>query len=111
MADDGAASITVAVRVRPFTIREASQLSKTEDGPVFLGDGSLVAATPKLSQKGIRTIVKVVDDKCLYVEPPFSSLCTHFSQGFRSTRKQSSPKILSLSPPTRQESEGPDFYV
>jgi kinesin family member 18/19 len=65
--DDGASSITVAVRVRPFTIREAAQLIKTDDGPVFLGDGSLAAAPPKLSQKGIRSIIKVVDDKCLYV--------------------------------------------
>jgi kinesin family protein 18/19 len=65
---DSASSITVAVRVRPFTIREAAQLVKTEDGPVFLGDGSLAAApTPKLAQKGLRPIIKVVDDRCLYV--------------------------------------------
>lgn len=61
-----AASITVAVRVRPFTIREAAQLSKCEDGPLFLGEGSLAGApTPKLNQKGIRSIVKVIDDRCL----------------------------------------------
>jgi len=65
---DGASSITVAVRVRPFTIREAAQLTKCDDGPLFLGDGSLAAApTPKLGQKGIRPIIKVVDEKCLYV--------------------------------------------
>jgi kinesin family member 18/19 len=35
---------------------------------VFLGDGSLAGApTPKLSQKGLRSVIKVVDDKCLYV--------------------------------------------
>lgn len=63
---DGASSITVAVRVRPFTIREAAQLTKTDDGPLFIGDGSLAAApTPKLGQKGIRSIIKVVDDRCL----------------------------------------------
>lgn len=61
-----AASITVAVRVRPFTIREAAQLSKCEDGPLFLGEGSLAGApTPKLNQKGLRSIVKVIDDRCL----------------------------------------------
>ena len=65
-ADDNASSITVAVRVRPFTIREAAQLAKTDEGPLFLGDGSLAAApTPKLNQKGIRSVIKVVDDKCL----------------------------------------------
>jgi kinesin family member 18/19 len=64
--DDNASSITVAVRVRPFTIREAAQLAKTDEGPLFLGDGSLAAApTPKLNQKGIRSVIKVVDDKCL----------------------------------------------
>lgn len=64
--DDNASSITVAVRVRPFTIREAAQLAKTDEGPLFLGDGSLAAApTPKLNQKGLRSVIKVVDDKCL----------------------------------------------
>jgi kinesin family member 18/19 len=72
--DDGASSITVAVRVRPFTIREAAQLIKTDDGPVFLGDGSLAAAPPKLTQKGIRPIIKVVDDKCLFVKFVYSVL-------------------------------------
>ena len=65
---DGASSIQVAVRVRPFTIREAAQLTKTEDGPLFLGDGSLAGVSaPKLGHKGLRSVIKVVDDKCLYV--------------------------------------------
>ena len=35
---------------------------------MFLGDGSLAGVpTPKLLQKGIRSVIKVVDDKCLYV--------------------------------------------
>jgi kinesin family protein 18/19 len=64
--DDSASSITVAVRVRPFTIREAAQLTKTDDSTLFLGDGSLASLpTPKLMQKGIRSVIKVVDDKCL----------------------------------------------
>ena len=64
--DDSASSISVAVRVRPFTIREAAQLAKTDDAPLFFGDGSLAAApVPKLSQKGLRSIIKVVDEKCL----------------------------------------------
>lgn len=63
---DGANSIAVVVRVRPFTIREAAQLSKSDDGPLFLGDGSLAATpTPKLTSKGLRPVIKVVDDKCL----------------------------------------------
>ena len=65
-AIDGASSISVTVRVRPFTIREAAQLAKCDDHTLFLGDGSLAAApTPKLYQKGIRPVIKVVDEKCL----------------------------------------------
>jgi kinesin family protein 18/19 len=65
-ASDGASSINVAVRVRPFTIREAAQITRCDEGPLFLGDGSLAGApTPKLNQKGIRSIVKVIDDRCL----------------------------------------------
>lgn len=65
MVSDGSSSISVAVRVRPFTIREAAQLSKTDDGPFFLGDGALAGGPPKLAQKGIRPIIKVVDERCL----------------------------------------------
>jgi hypothetical protein len=67
MAANGASSISVTVRVRPFTIREAAQLSRSDDQTLFLGDGSLAAApTPKLHSKGIRPVIKVVDEKCLY---------------------------------------------
>lgn len=63
---NGASSISVTVRVRPFTIREAAQLTRCDDGMLFLGDGSLASVpAPKLVQKGIRPVVKVVDDKCL----------------------------------------------
>jgi len=63
---DGASSISVTIRVRPFTIREAAQLTKCDDSTIFLGEGSLAAApTAKLNKKGLRPIIKVVDDKCL----------------------------------------------
>ncbi|KAK8058089.1 Kinesin-like protein [Apiospora phragmitis] len=69
--DPGASSITVAVRVRPFTIREAAQLHRSDNGTVFLGDGSLAGVpTPKLKQSGIRSVIKVVDDRCLVFDPP-----------------------------------------
>jgi hypothetical protein len=59
-------------RVRPFTIREAAQLTKSDDSPLFLGDGSLAGVpTPKLSVKGIRPVIKVVDEKCLSVASKF----------------------------------------
>lgn len=70
-ADGAANSISVTVRVRPFTIREAAQLTKCDDSPLFLGDGSMAAVpTPKLSQKGIRSVIKVVDDRCLCASQP-----------------------------------------
>ncbi|KAJ5661103.1 uncharacterized protein N7484_000475 [Penicillium longicatenatum] len=78
---DGASSITVTVRVRPFTIREAAQITKTDDGPLFLGDGSLAGVpTPKLNQKGIRSIVKVIDDRCLVFDPPEDNPVQKFSR-------------------------------
>ncbi|KAG6000460.1 hypothetical protein E4U21_005414 [Claviceps maximensis] len=52
MADAGQSSITVA-----------------DDSPVFLGDGSLAGVpAPKLHQRGLRSVIKVVDDRCLYVQ-------------------------------------------
>lgn len=40
---------------------------KNDDGTVFLGDGSLAGVpAPKLHQRGIRNVIKVVDDRCLY---------------------------------------------
>lgn len=80
-ASGGASSISVTVRVRPFTIREAAQLTKCDDGPLFLGDGSLAAApTPKLAQKGIRPVIKVVDDRCLVFDPPEDNPVQKFSR-------------------------------
>ncbi|KAK3939986.1 kinesin-like protein 6 [Diplogelasinospora grovesii] len=79
--DPGASSITVAVRVRPFTIREAAQLVRNDDNTLFLGDGSLAAApTPKLNQRGIRSVIKVVDDRCLVFDPPEDNPVQKFSR-------------------------------
>ncbi|KAL4962303.1 kinesin family protein [Aspergillus stella-maris] len=80
-SSDSSSSITVAVRVRPFTIREAAQLAKCDDGPLFLGDGSLAGApAPKLNQKGLRSIVKVIDDRCLVFDPPEDNPVQKFSR-------------------------------
>ncbi|KAI1077310.1 kinesin-domain-containing protein [Whalleya microplaca] len=81
ITDPGASSITVAVRVRPFTIREAAQLQRNDDGQVFLGDGSLAGIpTPKLKQFGIRSVVKVVDERCLVFDPPEDNPVQKFSR-------------------------------
>ncbi|KAI0509143.1 kinesin motor domain-containing protein [Xylaria bambusicola] len=79
--DPGASSITVAVRVRPFTIREAAQIQRHDDGTVFLGDGSLAGApTPRLKQGGIRSVIKVIDDRCLVFDPPEDNPIQKFSR-------------------------------
>ncbi|KAK3646464.1 tubulin-dependent ATPase kip3 [Elasticomyces elasticus] len=76
-----ASSIQVAVRVRPFTIREAAQLTRSDDGPLFLGDGSLAAVpTPQLKSKGIRSVIKVVDEKCLVFDPPEENSVQRFGR-------------------------------
>ena len=50
----------------PLQVREAAQLTHVPDGPLFLGDGSLAGApAPSLKSKGVRPVIKVVDDKCL----------------------------------------------
>ncbi|KAF2418683.1 kinesin-domain-containing protein [Tothia fuscella] len=78
---DGASSISVAVRVRPFTIREASQLTKSDDSVCFLGDGSLAGLpAPNLRTKGLRSVIKVVDDKCLVFDPPEDNPVQRFSK-------------------------------
>ncbi|KAF1350179.1 P-loop containing nucleoside triphosphate hydrolase protein [Delphinella strobiligena] len=80
-ATDGASSITVAVRVRPFTIREAAQLQKTDDGPLFLGEGSLAGVpAPRVGGKGIRSVIKVVDERCLIFDPPEDAPVSRYSR-------------------------------
>ncbi|KAI5285534.1 kinesin-like protein Klp5 [Ascosphaera acerosa] len=79
--NEGAASISVTVRVRPFTVREAAQLARCEDPVMFLGEGSLAAtSTPKLAQKGLRSVIKVIDDKCLVFDPPEDNPLQRFSK-------------------------------
>lgn len=71
-------SITVAVRVRPFTAGEENNLIKPDKEQFFLGDGSLstnASDTPSKrpnidTPRGIRKIINVVDDKMLIFDPP-----------------------------------------
>ncbi|ODV79240.1 kinesin-domain-containing protein [Suhomyces tanzawaensis NRRL Y-17324] len=68
-------SITVAVRVRPFTTAEETNLIKNETEQFFLGDGSFStqdtpSKSPRVSPRAIRKIVNVVDDRMLIFDPP-----------------------------------------
>ncbi|POR39685.1 Kinesin-like protein 5 [Tolypocladium paradoxum] len=97
MVDPGQSSITVAVRVRPFTIREAAQLQKTDENTVFLGDGSLAGLpTPKLHQRGLRSVIKVVDDRCLVFDPPEDSPVQRFSRSVIPTSKKVKDQVFAF---------------
>lgn len=69
-------SISVAVRVRPFTPSENNNLILPPPTALFTGDGLLLAPTDDgkpnnlARPNGIRKIVNVVDDKMLIFDPP-----------------------------------------
>lgn len=80
-------SISVAVRVRPFSGKEKAQLAPTDTYQPFLGDGGLSGGSPSKSSGGnstvngngtgpglrtkyLRNIVQAVDDKVLIFDAP-----------------------------------------
>ncbi len=88
-------SITVAVRVRPFTPAEERNLIVQSDERPFVGDGAfahdprhngelaLPGATSPLSYyspRGIRRIVSCVDDRMLIFDPPETNPLAHMQQ-------------------------------
>jgi Kinesin motor domain len=66
-----AASITVAVRVRPANTWEAERLPmESPNDSIFMGDGHLASSPHKIaSPKSLRPIVQVMDDKVLIFDP------------------------------------------
>jgi len=69
------------VRVRPFNAKELPYVTSIKDQPFIIGDGSLTA-TPqqKLSTKGIRRIVQVVDERVLIFDPPEENPLAQYSK-------------------------------
>jgi kinesin family member 18/19 len=70
------------VRVRPFSTKELPLVTSIRDQPCgWIGDGS-VSATPqtKLSTKGIRRVVQVVDDRVLVFDPPEENPIAQYSK-------------------------------
>lgn len=99
-------SISVAVRVRPFTANEETKLVKPDTEQFFVGDGSLASnnsnensgAQPNAKKstlfnpRGIRKIVNVVDDKMLIFDPPETNpLCTMQNNAFPNSSQR--PRI------------------
>ncbi|PIA89438.1 Kinesin-like protein 6 [Cercospora beticola] len=94
---DGASSISVAVRVRPFTIQEAAQLTRNDDGPLFLGDGSMAAVPkPRVGGKGIRPVIKVMDEKCLVFDPPEEHSVQRFGRAMLPQGKRSKDQTFAF---------------
>ncbi|KAK0725248.1 kinesin [Lasiosphaeris hirsuta] len=109
--DPNAATITVAVRVRPFTIREAAQLVRTDDSTLFLGDGSLAGApTPKLNQRGLRSVIKVVDDRCLVFDPPEDNPVQKFSRSVVPNGKKVKDQVFAFDRIFDENSSQNDIY-
>ncbi|KAL2756703.1 hypothetical protein ACRALDRAFT_1075565 [Sodiomyces alcalophilus JCM 7366] len=107
----GASSITVAVRVRPFTIREAAQITRNDDGNIFLGDGSLAAVpTPKLNTRGIRSVIKVVDDRCLVFDPPEDNPVQRFSRSVVPNGKKVKDQVFAFDRIFDENSTQNDVY-
>ncbi len=61
----------ISVRVRPFTISEASRLIQTPDPQPFLGAASLNNnQQSRYNPNGLRKVINVVDDRMLIFDPP-----------------------------------------
>ena len=69
------------VRVRPFSAKELPFVTSIKDSPLWTGDGSLTA-TPqtKLSTKGMRRIVQVLDERVLVFDPPEENPVAQYSR-------------------------------
>ena len=87
-------SITVAVRVRPFSAKEAALLPPADNYTPFMGDGGLGGSPDKiqkpigLKHKYLRSIVSPIDERVLIFDPPdnnpLTRLCTNtFGHGAR----------------------------
>jgi kinesin family member 18/19 len=67
--------------VRPFSAKELPHLTSIRDSPLYVGDGSLsVVPQPRLSTKGIRRIVQVVDERVLVFDPPEENPIAQYSK-------------------------------
>ncbi|KKA28569.1 hypothetical protein TD95_002912 [Thielaviopsis punctulata] len=97
LPDPAASSITVAVRVRPFTVREAAQINRQEESTLFLGDGSLAGvSTPKLNSRGLRSVIKVIDDRCLVFDPPEDNPVQKFSRTVVPNGKKTKDQVFAF---------------
>jgi kinesin family member 18/19 len=57
-------------------------VTSIQDSPLWVGDGSLTAnpQPPKLSTKGIRRVVQVIDDRVLVFDPPEENPIAQYSK-------------------------------
>lgn len=73
-------SITVSVRVRPFTSVEQSHFVPTLDDPSYLSGASVLDHRSDLpvahNPLSVRNVISVVDNRMLIFDPPVSSKCS-----------------------------------
>ncbi|KND91043.1 Kinesin-like protein 5 [Tolypocladium ophioglossoides CBS 100239] len=76
---------------------DATCRQKTDENTVFLGDGSLAGLpTPKLHQRGLRSVIKVVDDRCLVFDPPEDNPVQRFSRSVVPTSKKVKDQVFAF---------------
>ena len=68
--------------MRPFNSKELPFVTSIKDQPCgWIGDGSVYAnPQTKLSTKGIRRVVQVVDDRVLVFDPPEENPIAQYSK-------------------------------
>lgn len=82
-------SISVNIRVRPFTVKEASQIAPVHEERQFLGDGALASnvSSQAPSQRGIRKIIQVLDERVLVFDPADTNPMVKFQKSLLPGKK------------------------
>ncbi|BFZ55494.1 tubulin-dependent ATPase kip3 [Savitreella phatthalungensis] len=88
--DAAGSSISVNVRVRPFTVKESSQIAPQQEERLFLGDGALASnptTTMTAAQRGIRKVIQVLDERVLVFDPADTNPMVKFQKSLLPGKK------------------------
>ncbi|ORY80492.1 kinesin motor domain-containing protein, partial [Protomyces lactucae-debilis] len=80
-------SISVNIRVRPFTVRETSQMQPQQEERQVFAEGALTGNTPTPTAKGLRKIIQVLDERVLVFDPADSNPMARFSKSLMPGKK------------------------
>lgn len=74
--------------MRPFTVKESSQIQPELQEKQFFGDGALAAnANPTPAGKGLRKIIQVLDDRVLVFDPADTNPMAKFQKSLLPGKK------------------------